>query len=96
MEREEPKLEQVCWQGLCPHGGPTLEQPVPEGLAPCGKDSRWRSLCRTVSCERDLMLEQGKSVSSHPSEEEGAAEVTCDELTVTPIPHPPVLLRGRR
>jgi len=42
------------------------------------------------------MLEQGKSVSSHPSEEEGAAEVTCDELTVTPIPHPPVLLRGRR
>jgi len=30
------------------------------------------------------------------SEEEGAAETTCDELTVTPIPHPPVLLGGRR
>ena len=32
--REEPTLEQVCWQGLWPHGGPTLEQPVPEGLHP--------------------------------------------------------------
>ena len=27
-----------------------------------------------------------------PPEEEGAAETTCDELTTTPIPHPPVLL----
>ncbi|OPJ76057.1 hypothetical protein AV530_008924 [Patagioenas fasciata monilis] len=29
-------------------------------------------------------------------EEEGAAETTCDELTATPIPHPPVLLWERR
>jgi len=29
-------------------------------------------------------------------EEEGAAEATCDELTTTPIPHPPVPLEGRR
>ncbi|GAB0203377.1 zinc finger and BTB domain-containing protein 5 [Grus japonensis] len=28
--------------------------------------------------------------------EEGAAETMCDELTATPIPHPPVLLGGRR
>jgi len=42
------------------------------------------------------MLEQGKSMRSPPPEEEGAAETTCDELTVTPIPRPPVLLRGRR
>jgi len=28
-------------------------------------------------------------------EEEGAAE-TCDELTATPIPHPPALLGWRR
>jgi len=34
-------------------------------------------------------------VRSPPPEEEGAAE-TCDELTVGPIPHPPVQLRGRR
>jgi len=29
-------------------------------------------------------------------EEEGAAETKCDELTITPIPHPPVRLEGRR
>ena len=40
------------------------------------------------------MLEQGKSVRSPPPEEEGAAETTCDELTATPIPCPPVLLGG--
>ena len=38
------------------------------------------------------MLEQGKSVRSPPPEEEGAAETTCDELTVTPIPRPSVPL----
>jgi len=42
------------------------------------------------------MLEQGKSVSSLPPEGQGAAETTCDELTVTPIPRPPVLLEGWR
>ena len=31
---------------------------------------------------------------SPPPEQEGAAETTCDELTTTPIPRPPVLLRG--
>jgi len=40
------------------------------------------------------MLEQGQSVRSPPPQEEGVAETTCDELTVTPIPHPPVLLAG--
>jgi len=34
------------------------------------------------------MLEQGKSVRSPPPEEDGTAETTCDELTVTPIPRP--------
>jgi len=29
--------------------------------------------------------------SPHP-EKEGAAETTCDELTVTPIPYPPMPL----
>jgi len=28
------------------------------------------------------------------TEEEGATETPCDELTLTPIPCPPVLLRG--
>jgi len=35
-------------------------------------------------------------VRSPPPEEEGAAETTCDELTVTPIPRPPAPLGGRR
>jgi len=42
------------------------------------------------------MLEQGQSVRSPPPEEEGVAETTCDEQTITPIPHPPVPLWGRR
>jgi len=29
-------------------------------------------------------------------EEEAASETVCDELTIMPIPYPPVLLRGRR
>jgi len=33
-------------------------------------------------------------VRSPPAEEEGAAETRCDELTVTPIPHPPAPLGG--
>jgi len=53
-------------------------------------------LWRTVSQGRDPALKQGKSVRSHPPEEEGAAETTCDELFTTPIPCLPVLLRGRR
>jgi len=34
-------------------------------------------------------------VRSPPPEEEGAAETTCDKLTITPIPCPSVPLRGR-
>ena len=33
---------------------------------------------------------------SPPPEGQGAAETTCDELTITPIPRPPVLLWGMR
>jgi len=35
-------------------------------------------------------------VRSPAPEDEGAAEPTCDELTVTPIPRPLALLGGRR
>jgi len=51
-------------------------------------------LRRTVSRERDLTLEQGKSVRTLPPEEEGMSEM-CDELTITHIPHPPAPLRGK-
>ena len=40
------------------------------------------------------MLEQGNNERSPPPEDEEAAETTCDELTTTPIPRPPVPLRG--
>jgi len=43
-----------------------------------------------------FILEQGKSVRSPPPEEEGAAEIMCDELTATPIACPPALLVRRR
>jgi len=53
-------------------------------------------LWRTVSHGRDLTVEQRKSVRSPPPEEKRAAERKYDELTATPIPRPPVPLRGRR
>jgi len=57
----------------------------------------WTSLWRTVSRERDPTLEQGQSVRSLPPEVKGAAETMCDQLTTTPIPCSPALLRvGRR
>jgi len=40
-------------------------------------------------------LDQGKSGRSLPPEEEGVAQTTCDELTITPIPHTPVPRGGR-
>jgi len=42
------------------------------------------------------MLEQGKSMRGPPPEEEGAAETMFDQMTVTPVPHPPAPLGGRR
>jgi len=53
-------------------------------------------LWRTVSHERDLTLEQEKSVRSPLPEEEGAAEAMCDGLTITPLPRPAVPLGSRR
>jgi len=50
-------------------------------------------LWRTVSHEKDFTLKLGKSVRSPPPEKEGAAE-KCDELTTTPIFHPPVPFGG--
>jgi len=88
-----------------------LEQPVPEGLHPM-EGTHTGAVCEELkpmgrTCVREVcgelspmtgafMLEQGKSVRSTPPEKEGAAETTCDELTVTPIPRPTALLRGRR
>ena len=40
------------------------------------------------------MLEQGNDERSPTHDDEEAAETACDELTVTPIPRPPVPLTG--
>jgi len=72
------------------HTGAVCEELQPVGRTHVGE------VWRTVSRERDLMLKQGKIVRSPPPEEEGAAEATCNELTVTPIPRPPAPLGGRR
>jgi len=92
-------------------GGPTLEQPVPEGLHPVegthtgavpeGLQPVGRTHAGAVHGELSpmrgtFMLEQGQSMRSPPPEEEGAAETTCDEQTATPTPHSPVPLGGRR
>ena len=76
--------------GLVTHGGPTLEQSVPEGLhhvegthagAVC---EELQPVGRTHGEVQEVPME-GLS----PSEEEGAAETMCDELTATPIPYSP-------
>jgi len=60
-------------------------------------DPRWSSLfLKDCSLFKGSTLEQGQSVRSPPPEEEGAAETTCDELTATPIPHPPAPYGRRR
>ncbi|KAK4810205.1 hypothetical protein QYF61_011799 [Mycteria americana] len=53
-------LEQSVPEGLHPWKGPTLEQFVKN--CSHGKDPRWSSSWRTVSCGRDPTLEQGKRV----------------------------------
>lgn len=40
-------------------------------------------------------MEQGRSMSAAPAKEE-VVETMCEELTVAPIPHPPVPLGARR
>jgi len=46
--------------------------------------------------EDSLLREGPHAVAGENCKKEGAAEMTCDELTVTPIPHPPAPLGGRR
>jgi len=73
------------------HAGAVHEELQPMGRTHVG------GFCGDLSPVRGTFtLEQGQSVRSLPPEGQGVAETTCDGLTVTPIPHPPVSLRGRR
>lgn len=53
-------------------------------------------LCRTVSCGREPMLEQGMSVKRPPPEEEELVDKICDGLTANPISNPRYTTSGRR
>lgn len=87
------------------HGGPpcwSVEQPVFEGLHSmegthtAAAHEELQSLGRTHSGKVQGGLSPpggtshwSKSVKTLPPEEERVAEVTCNELTVTAISHPP-------
>ena len=72
-----------------------LEQSVPEGLQPVGR-THAGAVCGGLSPMGGTPCWSRGRVRSPAPEEEGVAETMCDELIVTPIPHPPVLLVGRR
>lgn len=68
--REEHTLQLICWKvPERTHGGAVHEE---------GKDPGWRILRRSISHERDLILEW-KGLRSPPLEEEDVAE-TDDQL----------------
>jgi len=56
--------------------------------------SLWEGAMLEKFMEDCLLWEGPHTGAGEECEEEGAAETKCDELTTTPIPHPPALLRG--
>jgi len=72
------------------HAGAVREELQPVGRTHVGE------VCELSPVRATFALEQVKSVRSLPPEGQGVAETMCDELTVTPIPCPPVPLGGRR
>ena len=57
--------------------------------------SPWEGLALEKFVE-DCLPWEGPHAGAGEKHEEGVAENNCYELTATPIPHPPALLRGRR
>ena len=82
-----PQWNSSLLEGLQPAAG-THAGAVWEELQPVGRTHVGETLWRTVSRDREPTPEQGKSVSSPPPEEEGAAETRGGELTTTPISCP--------
>jgi len=56
----------------------------------------WKGPMLGQFTENCLSWEGPHAEAGEEREEEGAAETTWDELTSTPIPHPPAPLAGRR
>jgi len=88
-------MEQPVPEGLHPMEG-THAGAVREELQPVGR-THVGEFCEELSPVRGTFtLGQGQGVRSPSPEGQGAAETMCDKRTVTPIPHPPVPLGGRR
>lgn len=66
------------------------EQFVPEGLTP------WKGPMLELFMKGCFLWERSHAGAGEEHGEEGAAEMTCYELTATSIPHPPELPTGRR
>ncbi|KAK4826947.1 hypothetical protein QYF61_012796, partial [Mycteria americana] len=86
----DPRWSSLCLKDCTLCKGSMLEQFVKN----C---SPWEGLMLEKFMEDCLLWEGHHSGAGEECEEEGAVETTCDELTATPIPHPPALLgRGKR
>lgn len=81
-------LEQVCCQNLGPHGGPTLQKFMKDVERTQGGEGH-EGFLPWVGPQVS-----GEECGDPPTEEEGAAQTTCDEPTKIPIPHPSALLRN--
>jgi len=55
--------------------------------------SPWEGLTLEKFVEDCLLWEGSHAGTREEYEEQGASETMCDELTATPIPHPPAALR---
>ena len=75
--------EQLFWQVLGPRRGPTLKQLV-KNYSP------WEGFMLDKFMENYLPWVGPHTGAREEHEEEGAAQTTRDELTATPISHPPV------
>lgn len=85
--------EKVCWQDLWSCEEHKLEQSVPDRLPPMGMTHTGEVHKRLSPAGGTSWRRRGR-VWGVPSEEKGAAEVMCDELTAACISQP--LHRGGR
>jgi len=86
------------WQDLWPHEerSPRRSRFAGRACDPVG-DPHWSSLfLKDCTPWEAPTLGQGQSVRSPPHDENGAAEITSDELLATPTPRPSASLGARR
>lgn len=86
-----------CWSKLSLRNCTLWKGELEQFMKNCSKwkDSYWSSSCRMVSCRRDSMLEQRKSMRSLAPVEEGGAEATRDELKALILHSSAILVRRK-